>query len=293
MNPKRDPRDSFARIETLAEQLVEGSFARLFGQRLQPHEVAIRLARAVEDNLQWIGSDDSDSATEGSFLLLAPHIYWLYLNADDYDALLHVTPDLAQQLSASVIEIANRLNAQLNSRPIVQIAADPNLAARTLRIDTSAVDVDARSTQMLLALQPAASETQTTSRSPQLILHGQLHIPLDKTVMNIGRRHTNHIVIDDIRVSRAHSQLRLRFGRYVLYDLGSTGGTFVNGQRISEWILRHGDVISLAGATLVYVEDESNHPLPNPSTDTQIQAVRKFPGSDLHDDAKPTPPRSR
>jgi len=284
MNSKRDPRDSLTRVETLAEQLVEGSFARLFGQRLHPREVAIRLARAVEDNIHVAGT----GADEHS---VAPTVYWLHLNRDDYDALLAATPNLSQQLAESVIEIANRLGARLNAVPVVQILPDELLPARALQIEAQWVEASSRSTQVLTALAPetGASETPTPTRSPQLIVHGQIHIPLDRTVMNIGRRPTNHIVIDDNRVSRAHSQLRLRFGRYVLYDLGSTGGTFVNGQRISEWILRHGDVISLAGATMVYVEDESGHvSLHNPSTDTQIQSVMKLSSADP-DSSRHTP----
>ena len=42
----------------------------------------------------------------------------------------------------------------------------------------------------------------------------------------------------------------------MLYDLGSTGGTFVNGQGVQECVLRPGDVISLAGVSLIYGEDE-------------------------------------
>ncbi|NDJ79160.1 MAG: FHA domain-containing protein, partial [Chloroflexi bacterium] len=80
--------------------------------------------------------------------------------------------------------------------------------------------------------------------------------PLDRSVITIGRRHDNTIVLDDSRISRQHAQLRYRQGAFVLYDLGSRGGTFVNGARITEVALRPGDVIALAGVTVVYVEDE-------------------------------------
>jgi pSer/pThr/pTyr-binding forkhead associated (FHA) protein len=62
-------------------------------------------------------------------------------------------------------------------------------------------------------------------------------------------------VIDDPRVSRAHAQLRTVKGRFVLFDLESTGGTFVNGKRASQTVLYPGDVISLAGATLIFGQD--------------------------------------
>ncbi len=96
---------------------------------------------------------------------------------------------------------------------------------------------------------------------------------------NIGRRHDNHIVIDDVRVSRVHVQIRLRYEHYVLYDLTSTGGTLVNGPQVNECILNPGDVISLAGVMLVYVEDE-------PSTDHNLHNVSST-ASDIDPSAAP------
>jgi len=94
-----------------------------------------------------------------------------------------------------------------------------------------------------------------------LILDGRKVLPLTETVVNIGRRLENNIVLDDPRISRTHSQLRAIKGRYVIFDLNSTGGTFVNGQRIQQTVLYPGDVISLAGVTLVFGQD---NPPPRP-----------------------------
>jgi pSer/pThr/pTyr-binding forkhead associated (FHA) protein len=65
----------------------------------------------------------------------------------------------------------------------------------------------------------------------------------------------NQLVIDDPRVSRSHAQLRAIKGRYILFDLNSTGGTFVNGQRTNQSILYPGDVISLSGVPLIFGQD--------------------------------------
>ncbi len=56
-------------------------------------------------------------------------------------------------------------------------------------------------------------------------------------------------------VSRAHAQLRLVKDHFVLFDLNSSGGTFVNGERTNQSVLYPGDVISLAGITLIFGQD--------------------------------------
>jgi pSer/pThr/pTyr-binding forkhead associated (FHA) protein len=91
-----------------------------------------------------------------------------------------------------------------------------------------------------------------------LIVNGTETFPLTGSVVNIGRRETNQLVINDPRVSRNHAQLRAVHGVYILFDLNSTGGTYVNGMRVYQQNLQAGDVISLAGVALVYGEDTTN-----------------------------------
>jgi pSer/pThr/pTyr-binding forkhead associated (FHA) protein len=88
-----------------------------------------------------------------------------------------------------------------------------------------------------------------------LIIEGVKVHALDQLVVSIGRKQDNHLVIDDPRVARRHAELRAIRGRFVLFDLNSTGGTFVNGQRTSQTVLYPGDVISLAGVTLIFEQD--------------------------------------
>lgn len=72
---------------------------------------------------------------------------------------------------------------------------------------------------------------------------------------NIGRKLDNHIVLNDPRVSRNHAQIRVVDGQYILLDLNSTGGTMVNGKKISKSVLYSGDAISLAGMEIKFVQD--------------------------------------
>jgi hypothetical protein len=79
--------------------------------------------------------------------------------------------------------------------------------------------------------------------------------PLDGDQLTIGRDATNGVAINDAEVSRKHARLMFQGGKYVLEDLGSTNGTFVNGQRLAgPVVLKSGDVVSL-GEQIVLMYD--------------------------------------
>jgi pSer/pThr/pTyr-binding forkhead associated (FHA) protein len=113
-----------------------------------------------------------------------------------------------------------------------------------------------------------AEEIDNIPPNAFFVIDGVKFYPLVKAVINIGRRLENDLVIDDPRVSRSHAQLRAIEGHYVLFDLSSTGGTFVNGSRVSETIIYPNDAISLGGVTLNFHQDD-----PPPRTDL-IDTVR-------------------
>ena len=73
---------------------------------------------------------------------------------------------------------------------------------------------------------------------------------LGSTATTLGRDKSNDVSLrSDLRVSRTHAQLVNREGQWVLSDLGSKNGTFVNGRAISSHPLRDGAQIRI-GATI-------------------------------------------
>jgi hypothetical protein len=92
-------------------------------------------------------------------------------------------------------------------------------------------------------------------KSAYLVLQGTRIIPLNQPLINIGRRLDNHIILEDPRVSRTHAQIKLINDRFVIFDLHSTSGTFINGRRTDQSVLYPGDVISLAGVIFIYSQE--------------------------------------
>lgn len=72
----------------------------------------------------------------------------------------------------------------------------------------------------------------------------------------IGRS-SDHIHLSDNSSSRRHAQIRPANGQWILEDLNSSNGTFLNGQRVvSPTVLKHGDQIKVGGTLLVFSGQE-------------------------------------
>ncbi len=84
---------------------------------------------------------------------------------------------------------------------------------------------------------------------------------LEGDQLTIGRDSSSNVAINDAEVSRKHARLTFQGGKYVLEDLGSTNGTFVNGQRLaSPIVLKSGDVVSLGEQIVLMFEVLSSDP---------------------------------
>ena len=73
---------------------------------------------------------------------------------------------------------------------------------------------------------------------------GKEHV-LNGGTVRIGRHEDNDIVLDNPYISRYHAELVSEGSRYLIRDLGSTSGTFANGERITQRRLKNGDCIRL------------------------------------------------
>ena len=85
--------------------------------------------------------------------------------------------------------------------------------------------------------------------------------PLEGDLISIGRDSTNTIQINDAEISRRHARLQFQGGKYVIEDLGSTNGTFINGQRLAApYVLKQGDVVSFGEQIVLAYESSTFDP---------------------------------
>lgn len=83
-------------------------------------------------------------------------------------------------------------------------------------------------------------------------------LPADGAPLTLGRAEDNTWPLDDQAASRRHAQIAFTAEGYVLQDLGSSNGTWVNRSRVERHVLVDGDEITIGGSTLVFTEPATN-----------------------------------
>jgi hypothetical protein len=253
-----------SRFEAAMQGLVEGSFGRVFRARLQPVELASKLTRAMEANLQ-LGADRR----------VAPNVYDVYLSQKDYDGFAPTFDSLQRRMQDSIIAVARERNYMLTTRPLLRFHADSGIITGQTRIETQTVDARALPGQQALGAAPADATRAMTpeeardlarqaAQSPQAEVlppawltayRPQRGKPLQITrpVLHLGRHLTNDVVVNDKRVSRHHAEIRYEHGQFVLYDLGSTNGVGINGVLTHQPVpLKNNDIISVGSHDYVF-----------------------------------------
>ena len=234
-------------LEARLQNLIEGRLARLLPGREQRDRLIQSLARAME-----VGS-----RLRPDGITLAPDVFVLLVHPSVASG-IEANTYFLEGLSQNILQIGAESGLMFAKPPDISVSPNAEIAL-------DGVDVVARISQGDLGETVESTSQVDTNKNniPEntfLIVNGVRLFQLTMPVVNIGRRAGNDLVIEDQRVSRSHAQLRASRGIYVLFDLDSTGGTFVNGQRVAQRKLVPQDVISLAGVPLVYGQDAGSGP---------------------------------
>ncbi len=107
---------------------------------------------------------------------------------------------------------------------------------------------------------------------PQLISRSEelpnLTFSLTQNIHTIGRLEDNDILIPHPSLSGHHAELSTNGQDYILTDLGSTNGTYVNGERVENCKLRSGNTVRFGNIEFIYQSEfrAEGIPLPEPTS---------------------------
>ena len=239
--------DLLSKLESTLEGLVEGVFSRAFRAPLQPIEVAKRITREMETHRTV-----SVNAT------YVPNVYTVYLAPRAFATFSAVRDRLLTELEQYLRDFANEQRYQSVGVMAVLLAEDDTLKSSETRIDVAS---DAHA--LPSGQPPPPPVAQLPNSQMQAVLASAPAVALE--VMNgaekgrrislsegltLGRGATNAVSLSSRGVSRRHADIVQQGNHWVLRDLGSTNGIYVNQKKITTHILRPGDLIAIGDAIL-------------------------------------------
>ncbi len=251
-------------VEKRLQKLIEDHLVKYLPGPDYQDKIAQRLSDALRANLSTQALDGSSKIPNEFTLVVHPST----LSQWEKD------PRLMEGLTKIFLIVTIDLGVKFESTPTLTLMTDPLVSIDDLKVQVVKKPVLAETQD--ISVESDESLESLTGRAAFLIIGGTKVFTMKNAVTNIGRRLDNHLVVDDPRVSRYHAQIRYVRGRFIIFDLNSTGGTYVNGQRSSQSALYPGDVISLAGLPIIFGQDNPPPNIPSGNTEplTQSNAER-------------------
>jgi Protein of unknown function (DUF3662)/FHA domain len=244
-------------LERTIAGLVEGTFGRVFRSEVRPVEVARKLAREMDEH-----------RTPSVSRTYVPNEYVVWLSPRDRANFEGVEEELADELSAYLLEHARRERYALVSRPAISFETDERLSlgefgiqARLVRHAPGADEPEPAEHGHTMVYSTADRLRQpveaTSSRRPArpVLVAGHVRHELGLRGGTIGRSRDCDVVLEDRNVSRRHAEIRHEpGGAWTVHDLGSTNGVRVNDHPVGGGgeELHPGDVIELGTAEVVF-----------------------------------------
>ncbi len=223
------------RFESRLEQAVSGAFAKAFRSAVQPVELAAALQREVDNSAQILSRNRR----------LVPNTFEVELSPVDHDRLQPYSHTLTDELVEMLREHADEQHYVFAGPVSIAFSRADDLVTGRFRVRShAAADV--------VAHQPPVRRGQERP-AVAIDVNGARH-PLAAPGMVIGRGADADLRINDPGVSRRHAELRVTGRRgapvVTVVDLGSTNGTLVDGQRVSETELRDGSTVRIGNTDL-------------------------------------------
>jgi hypothetical protein len=233
-------------VESKLEGLVEGVFSRAFRARVQPVELARRLAKEMESY-----------KTVSVSRTYVPNEYIVFLSREDRRQFEGYEPALVEELSAHLLQHAAREGLALLTRPKVTFETDRRLRMGEFGIQPRLVKPpeaereEASQGDLGATMVYSATRAQRVAEPPApepdaaralLTANGKTFV-LDQPRAVVGRSRRCDFVLEDPNMSRRHFELQRRDSSWFVVDLESTNGIAVNGRRVASAQLQPGDEI--------------------------------------------------
>ncbi|MDI6891661.1 MAG: DUF3662 and FHA domain-containing protein [Actinomycetota bacterium] len=233
-------------LERRLESLFEGIFTKGFKSSVQPIELAKKLAREMDAG-----------KTISVAKVYAPNEYTLYVSEKDKENLAPFEVALIQELENFLIAHAKEKKYTLLNRPQVEIVSREDLLLGKIAVEGRLLAKETSTAEGTRIIEAVEEEWFVPSEASLIIKgeRGESIFPLTKEVTSIGRSESNDIVLPDFKVSRRHALIVQMGSDFIVRDMGSTNGTFVNGKRVEEKSLKNGDTVGLGTTNLEFRRD--------------------------------------
>ena len=243
------------RFEQRLEGMVEGAFARAFKSELQPVEVASAVQREMDDRAAIVAQGRT----------LVPNDFVVEISDTDHERLEVYADSLGVELANLAREYAKEQGYSFVGPVRMRFEGAADLATGMFRIRSGVIrgtTVEGGEIRQPATDLPSPPQQRVSGR-PRLLVSGpesgQQTYELTTPVTMLGRGTDCDLRLVDPGVSRHHAELRLEDGQVVLLDLGSTNGTFVNGQPVRRVLLDDGTRVTLGRTTLVFRNDDGSY----------------------------------
>ena len=240
-------------LESKIEGLVQGTFSRAFRSKVQPVELARKLAKEMDE-----GKTASISRT------YVPNHYVVFLSSEDREQFTSYETSLKKELSDYLLEHARKEGLALVTRPTVDFETDERLGLGEFGIQAQLlgeVDEDSGEHEQgefghTMVYTPTGDSRRLApvamSGTRALLVGDGKRTVLSGEQLVLGRSRDCDVTIEDPNVSRRHAELRREGAGWVVIDLGSTNGIKVNGRRVQEASLQPGDEIAIGISRLSF-----------------------------------------
>jgi hypothetical protein len=244
------------RFERRLEGMVEGTFARAFKSPLQPVEVGSSIQHEMDEKAAIVAQGRT----------LVPNDFVVEIAQADGERLGIYAESLGVELATLAREHATEQGYSFVGPVRIRFEGVPDLATGMFRIRSGVIrghTVESGEVRQPVSDLPRVAAGQFPGR-PRLVVQGSnpgsgveagSTYELQTPVTLLGRGTDCDLRLVDPGVSRHHSELRVEDGQVVLVDLGSTNGTFVNGQPVRRVVLVDGTTVTLGRTTMIFRQD--------------------------------------